>query len=50
MCLRMWNMYRVHKNCKTLSFKKTPFVSQEELVSITPFPKRKGDQEVKVLL
>jgi len=46
----MWSTYRVLKNCKTLSFKKTPFISQEELVSITFFPKEKGDQEVKILL
>ena len=50
MCLRMWCMYRLPKNWKTLSFKETPFISQEELVSINPFPKEKEDQEVKVLL
>jgi len=43
-------MYRLPKNWKTLSFKETPFISQEELVSINPFPKEKEDQEVKVLL
>jgi hypothetical protein len=31
----------------TLSFKKTPLIPQEELFCITPFPKEKGDQEVK---